>query len=121
MAAAAQDNCLAQPCRPLENRKRLSLHILQPSRVMHLERSVSIATCFAFGGIQPSDQIVPTLRQACAYRDLIHGRLALGVGLQVLQPPQLQGTRLAADHEGNPVVLPLLQVLRGPANRLAVP
>jgi hypothetical protein len=61
------------------------------------------------------------LRQTCADRDLIHGGLAPNIGLQVLQPPQLQETRLAADHEGNPVIRPLLQVHFGPAHRFAMP
>src|SRR3546814_3498806 len=71
VAFVAQNDSPAPPRRFLPWFHLVARLVLQPVRVMHLERTISVAARFALSSAQACGEVVRTLREARADRDFI--------------------------------------------------
>src|SRR3546814_7511552 len=106
VAFVAQNDSPAPPRRFLPWFHLVARLVLQPVRVMHLERTISVAARFALSSAQACGEVVRTLREARADRDFIDNGVIPCLHDQMLQPPQLMDARLTSDHGGDSLLLP---------------
>src|SRR3546814_5500731 len=96
VAFVAQNDSPAPPRRFLPWFHLVARLVLQPVRVMHLERTISVAARFALSSAQACGEVVRTLREARADRDFIDNGVIPCLHDQMLPPPPLMAARFTS-------------------------